>query len=248
MIFCSCIKCKSEVTTSQIDKHFLSKTCLSGGKQKPSYYDGHLICVYCEKEFMTKRGIIPHELVCPENHGRKYKNGMLGKSHPNKGQTKETNEKIFYQSIRTKIKYANGILKPTGFAIWTKEQRSINAKIHNCGGYRKNAGRSKKYKVVDSFGKETTLQSSFEFRCMEILNELKINWIRPKSLKYDNRNYFADFYLPDFNIWLDPKNSYKAKQDEEKIRKVIEQNNVKLFILLEENLTKEYIGRLTEMD
>ena len=81
-------------------------------------------------------------------------------------------------------------------------------------------------------------------RTCQVLNELAINWIRPKALKYDNRNYFADFYLPDYNIWLDPKNSYKAKQDEEKIRKVIEQNNVKLYILLEEHLTEEFIQHL----
>ena len=117
-----------------------------------------------------------------------------------------------------------------------------------CGGYKENAGRSKKFKVIDSFGKETVLQSTYELRCSEILNEMNIKWIRPKALKYDGRNYFADFYLPDYDVWLDPKNSYKAKQDEEKIRKVIEQNNVKLHILLEEHLTKEYIARLAEMD
>ena len=112
------------------------------------------------------------------------------------------------------------------------------------GGYRPNAGISKKFKVTDSFGKETTLQSTYELRCSEILNSMNIKWSRPKALKYDNRNYFADFYLPDFDIYLDPKNSYKAKLDKEKIDKVIEQNNVKVLILLEEHLTKEYIARI----
>jgi hypothetical protein len=32
-----------------------------------------------------------------------------------------------------------------------------------------------------------------------------------------------------------------AKKDEEKIAKVIEQNKVKLYVLLEQHLTKEYI-------
>ena len=62
---------------------------------------------------------------------------------------------------------------------------------------------------------------------------MSINWVRPKALKYDGRNYFADFYLPDYDLWLDPKNNYKALLDAEKIQKVIEQNNVKLFILLD---------------
>ena len=73
---------------------------------------------------------------------------------------------------------------------------------------------------------------------------MSINWVRPKALKYDGRNYFADFYLPDYDLWLDPKNNYKALLDAEKIRKVIEQNNVKLFILLEHQLTTEFIKGL----
>ena len=43
------------------------------------------------------------------------------------------------------------------------------------------------------------------------------------------------------------KNSYKAKQDEEKIAKIIEQNKIKLYILLEEQLTKDYIARLAQL-
>ena len=125
-----------------------------------------------------------------------------------------------------------------------KKQLSEEAKKRGLGGYVSNAGISKKYRVVDSFGKETVLQSSYELECSLILNEMGIRWIRPKSLKYDNKNYFADFYLPDFNIYLDPKNDYKAKLDKEKISKVIEQNNVRVFILLKEQITKEYINNI----
>src|SRR5690606_2897088 len=113
---------------------------------------------------------------------------------------------------------------PTGCFGWTREQRSKNAKEKGFGGYRENAGRSKKYKVYDSFGKETCLQSSYELRCSEILNSLSIKWVRPGCLRYLDRKYFADFYLPDFDIYLDPKNNYKAKLDKDKIDAVIRQN------------------------
>ena len=131
-----------------------------------------------------------------------------------------------------------------GCFAWTTEERSIAAKKQGFGGYRENAGHSKKFKVIDSFGKEVTLQSTYELTCSQILNTLGIKWIRPKSLKYDERHYFADFYLPDFDVWLDPKNDHKAKGDEEKIRKVIEQNKIKLFVLLKHHLTEEYIKQL----
>lgn len=197
-------------------------------------------CKYCNKETNT-RSHKNHELRCPDNPNRVYKNGMLGK----KGGNQYTKAK---KLGLPKPDYDTSNWKVGGCCAWTTEQRSENAKKHGFGGYRENAGHSKKFKVIDSFGKETTLQSTYELRCSNILNELCIKWLRPKALKYDGRNYFADFYLPELDIWLDPKNNYKAKQDQEKINKVIEQNNVRLFVLLEHQLTKEYIGRLAEMD
>lgn len=116
--------------------------------------------------------------------------------------------------------------------------------IGKLGGYRPNAGRSKKFHVTDSFGTAVCLQSTFELKCSEILDELGIRWIRPKSLIYDNRRYFPDFYLVDYDIFLDPKNDYLAKIDQVKIDKVIEQNNVKVYILTEEKINDEYIKRL----
>lgn len=132
---------------------------------------------------------------------------------------------------------------------WNKGNRSKPdtrdpAFVGQLGGYRPNAGRSKKFRVEDSYGNDVVLQSTYELRCSEILNQLKISWIRPKALKYSGRNYFADFYLIDSDIYLDPKNDYKAKQDKDKIAAVIEQNNVKVFILTENLITKEYITML----
>lgn len=116
------------------------------------------------------------------------------------------------------------------------------------GGYRENAGHSKKFKVTDSFCNVVTLQSTYELKCSEILNDLSIRWIRPKALKYDGKNYFADFYLVDYDLYLDPKNNYKAKCDEEKINKVVEQNKVKVIILLYNDLTHDFIAGLAEKD
>jgi hypothetical protein len=125
-----------------------------------------------------------------------------------------------------------------------KNHLSSIAKARGLGGYQPNAGRSKKFYVPDSFGKEVCLQSTFELKCSQLLNDLQIHWIRPTALKYDNRNYFADFYLPKYDLYLDPKNSYKAKLDTNKIEKVKEQNNVKVIVLLEHELTHEFIKSL----
>lgn len=159
----------------------------------------------------------------------------------NKGLTKELDIRIknYSQSIKNSW-------FPRGAVLLSSAQLSENAKRQGFGGYRENAGRSKKYKVFDTFGNSVTLQSSFELNCSEILAELSISWIRPKALKYDDKKYFADFYLPDFDIWLDPKNDFKAVQDIEKILAVIKQNNIKLFVLSESQITKSYIASLIQ--
>jgi hypothetical protein len=114
------------------------------------------------------------------------------------------------------------------------------------GGYRPNAGHSQKFYVLDSYGNDVCLQSSYEKICADILNSLKIKWTRPKHLFYKGKKYFPDFYLTDYNMYLDPKNDYLYNKDLEKINTVILENNVKVFILKKENLNKEFILNLLE--
>jgi len=45
----------------------------------------------------------------------------------------------------------------------------------------------------------------------------------------DERKYFPDFYLPDLNIYLDPKNDYYLQRDLPKLKYVMNAYNVKIF-------------------
>lgn len=224
-----CTNCNSEVSLSNYSKHFLSKKCLAGSKQTTNSSQS---CTYCNSMFTTSSGRGVHEVQCKENPQRRILN--LGRVSWSKG-------------IKGDPRCSRVGQIGTPHTEETKHYLSTLAKERGFGGYQENAGRSKKFKVVDSFGKETTLQSTYELECFNILTELNIKWNRPKALKYDNRNYFADFYLTDYDIYLDPKNSWKAKLDEEKINKVIVQNNVKVYVLLKEQITKEYITRLAQL-
>lgn len=201
-------------------------------------------CPHCGKEGKSVKFHIWRIHGPGQNHnpGIGYENGT--RVGWNKGKTKETDPRVSANADAIKASLQNK--PPTGCFAWSKEEKSINAKKQGFGGYRKNAGRSKKFKTTDSFGNEVTLQSTYELKCSQILNELKINWVRPKALKYDGKNYFADFYLPDYDIYLDPKNKFKAELDSKKIQKVMEQNKVSIFILLEEQLTIEHFTRLAQ--
>lgn len=204
-----------------------------------------LNCKFCQKRLKNKIALSQHENKCFKNPDKlmpfskvngDIKNGKI--KHWSKGQTKENNLSLANASMKLKQRYKTGEIKKSGCVIWSKEKRSEHAKNTNFGGYRPNAGRSKKYKVIDSFNNEQCLQSSYEYRFFQLLNFYDVKWLRPKHLKYDDKKYFADFYLPEFDIYVDTKNDYLIKLDREKIEKVIEQNLVRLEVLSENDLTE----------
>lgn len=66
------------------------------------------------------------------------------------------------------------------------------------------------------------LDSSWELALAVRLDSQKIKWERPKPIQWvDDKglkhNYFPDFYLPEFDVYLDPKNPYAYKIQRRKI-------------------------------
>jgi hypothetical protein len=71
-------------------------------------------------------------------------------------------------------------------------------------------------------GNTITLGSSWELTIAKELDSLDIDWIRPSSLPWfdlsgQKHSYFSDFYLPKYDIYLDPKNPIKIQTDKEKL-------------------------------
>lgn len=94
----------------------------------------------------------------------------------------------------------------------------------NCGG----ETNFKRYKY-----KNITMDSSWEVELAKWLDESKIEWIRSRKIclfwkdELGNlRRYYPDFYLPDYNIYLDPKNKYLQEKDKFKLENIREQNIV----------------------
>jgi len=198
-------------------------------------------CLKCKKVTTTGQLSRNHSVMCPTLRLVILSPNLIKKTAWNKGLSKETDTRVKNngEKISKTLKSKSTVL--------TQEQKNHLSKIAKARGfcgYQPKAGISKKFYVPDSFGKITCLQSTYELRCSKILDTLNIKWIRPSALKYDGKNYFADFYLPDFDLYLDPKNKYKARLDMLKIEKVKQQNNVKVFVLLDKDLTIEHIQSL----
>lgn len=91
--------------------------------------------------------------------------------------------------------------------------------------------------------------SSYEVKVAQSLDAYGIRWVKPSRLEYTDLNgkkhhYTADFYLPEFDVYLDPKNDYLINHinptlnysDVDKIKWAAEQNNVKIFVLDKDTL------------
>ena len=121
-----------------------------------------------------------------------------------------------------------------------KKHLSKCAKKNNLGGW--HTSKSISYKDVK-------LDSSYEVAFAQDLDRNNIKWERPKPLLYKFNNeehrYYPDFFLPDYNIYVDTKNDYLINHvnprfgitDVEKIHLVEQQNNIKVYILDKDNLS-----------
>lgn len=85
-----------------------------------------------------------------------------------------------------------------------------------------NGSRKTQYYYNITQDKEVLLESSWEVNIATLLDERNIKWTRPRPIKWNDgseklRYYYPDFYLPEFNVYLDPKNPYCMVKDEEKM-------------------------------
>lgn len=166
--------------------------------------------------------------------GNQYKTGKTQVSW-NTGLTKETDERLLRISLLSKGKI--GTFKGKRHSKETKEKISaiMAEKMKN----RYTASKREEYNGIK-------LESSWEVILAKDLDANNIKWTRPAPLLWRDdagqlRRYYPDFYLIDYNIYLDPKNSYVQKLDKRKFELVIEQNKIKLFMLNKHQLNWKII-------
>lgn len=196
-----------------------------------------LKCSMCNKDFLNLK---LHEPYCKNNPDRKKGNNGYTKAKQKNKTFKHTEE------ARKKISEKSKTLKHTKE---TKKKLSLIAKKRNLGGF----SRSKKHYNGYKLG------SSYEVTVAKSLDANNIKWEQCKRFTYIDSNgvdrtYTPDFYLPDYNIYLEPKNDYLINninpgtgiKDTEKIKLASEQNNIKVLILNKEQLEWDVIKYLIQ--
>jgi len=118
------------------------------------------------------------------------------------------------------------------------KKHSIQSKLNMSKGSLKSTHRRLRRGIIQYKG--ITLDSSWELELAKRLDDLNIKWNRPDPLKWKDsngleHNYFPDFYLIDYNLYLDPKNPGAYKVQKSKIDILLNTyNNILILKTLEE--------------
>lgn len=98
----------------------------------------------------------------------------------------------------------------------------------------------KSHVFIDKRMRTFTFDSSWEDALAIRLDELDILWDRPQPIIYQlpsetkYRKYYPDFYLPEYNLYLDPKNDYCVRVQAQKLDVVSKQINLIIIQSLDE--------------
>lgn len=211
-------------------------------------------CKYCGKSCKNSNSLRNHERLCKCNPDRQilapHQRGGWPKGKPgwSKGLTKETDTRVANCSkqLIEYYKAHEGIFKGKHHTPQTIEiLRNIALENEHHNHFRR--------RTTYTY-KSAKFQSSYELAVAMDLDKYDVKWVQPKKLPYvDNNNkkhyYFADLYLPEYDVYLDPKNDYLIENvnpyfgysDVQKITWVMEQNNVTILILDKDSLTWDKI-------
>lgn len=229
-----------------------------------------MLCKYCYKNFDTVRGLHYHEYHCCKNpngvslNGKKKGKKKVKKSYPSKRKsrvcTDETKQKLKNlwnsEDYRQKQKDSLNKRKQEG-TLGRKHTEESKQKISESMRKLIQNG-NRKYSFLHRKSYEFNgerLDSSYELKVAQDLYEHNINFeVHPKGLNYigddgKQRTYFPDFYLTDYDVYLDPKNDFLLSENykyhglttKEKIERVQTYNNVIVVLLNKESLSFEKI-------
>ncbi len=199
-------------------------------------------CKYCLMDIsnLAKYEKANHVRWCEKNPKRddyssNLKNVRLSiKNHSNQFIRAKQNNESCHVSEETKLKLKNAF---SGKHHSDKTKKLISEKA------RLNPYKRKCKSAVYYNG--FRFDSKWEVEVAKILDKNNIKWIQPKPLVWIDKNdkkhnYFADFYLIDYDIYLDPKNDYCIKVQKEKLD-YLKNNYDNVHILDSDMIDEDYV-------
>jgi YHS domain-containing protein len=202
-------------------------------------------CLWCKKEFETTTHK-KSKMCCSIDCAKKYSRSKLDKD-------------IHKQSVQRPVHYPQNkkficeICKNTFDKLIKFKKQSFRICSEKCyiilasklARENPNCGGELGYKHYTY--KNIIMDSIWEVEIAKWMDEKGIKWDRSRKRHMfwwtdddgNKRRYYPDFYLPELNVYLDPKNKYKMENDRIKMDRVIKENGIILYWGILENIKKE---------
>lgn len=192
------------------------------------------ICKYCKKQFdisnKSKGWMANHTRWCHDNPKRnEYVEALKCNGDSNRILLMNSARKktgITNQYTKSKIKgYEIPVSprkgKPGKSTPHTEETKQLLREKALASPHRRLKKGTVEYKGI-------LLDSTWELELAKRLDELNIKWVRPDPIPWIDEegvthNYFPDFYLEDYNLFLDPKNPQAIKVQKKKLDRLLTQ-------------------------
>ena len=185
---CSCIICKTLMTSQNIKNHYKSK----------HEHTQTLKCIVCSSDCS------PHSKrfcsrSCSATYSNKTKDYSTFKPGPKKGTKTNTKRTIIpYTKVNQCVyckKYHTKTAKTCSSVCLSRHLSLVTGGNRDCN-----------IPGTDSFGKDFYFDSGWEILLAESLTKNNIVWSRPdRFVLSSGKTYTPDFYLPDYNVYMDPK-------------------------------------------
>ena len=199
-------------------------------------------CKYCSLDF-EKLNVSQRA-----NHSRWCNSNPKSKSYREDLSKRATNQSGIKRSEETKEKFRalhrDGRYSHINHSEWwigrnhTDETKEIIRQKALASPHRRLKKSTVEYKGV-------LLDSTWELELAKRLDAINIKWIRPEPIKWiddqgKTHHYFPDFYLPEYDLFLDPKNPQAVRVQRKKIDILLRQYpNIRILYSLSE--CKEFL-------
>ena len=200
-------------------------------------------CKHCNKQFenFSTSEKANHSKWCDANPKRNSYNNDLIKARSCKKKFNNQFTKAKELGLKIPIHSAKG--KPGISRKHTKETKDLISEKARASKHRRLLRSIREYVKLD--GSIVKLDSAWEELLAKRLDELNIKWIRPEiPVEWTDKsgkthNYFPDFYLEEYNLFLDPKNPFAYSRQKDKIEIILQTLN-NLLILKTEDECKNF--------
>lgn len=157
---------------------------------------------------------------------------------------------IEFSSLNRKGKYCSdeckSLLRKKIFQSDEHRKKMSKCLKGKAGGIRDGGGYSKVYEYVNIHNEKMKLNKS-EIEIAKVLDYLKLNWNRNKfgfpykDMTGNSRNYYPDFYVKDYDVYVEYKGFVTDKMIH-KMNDAVEKNNFYLLIIYSNNKRYKNIG------